>query len=222
MGKKKKSKRKVSTNELEVRTAGESASSEALEQQANRDGEETSSEAQRPPMGLRDRWRKANEKRAFRWGTQLAFFLLIFWAIMAFQTRNLINSDEPAPAFELPDRQGEPTALADFEGQKVVLVFWSPFCSVCAAEVGNLNAVNENEDVQVLSIVLSYKNLEEVDAFIRENEVEYPVLLGDRSIASSYKVESYPTIYIVDEAGQIDSSMVGYTTEMGLEARLLF
>ena len=187
---------------------------------ANEKQTPTENTPQKP--SLRQRWRKANERRAFRWGTQAALFILIFWAIMAFQTRKLIDDESPAPAFQLQDLQGQSYALEDHQGDKVVLAFWSPFCSICALEVDTLNAIHEDPDAQVISVVLSYRNHDEIQAFINENEVRYPVLLGTKELARDYRVESYPTIYIIDEEGRVQSTMVGYTTEIGLRARLSF
>src|SRR5262249_31458795 len=38
---------------------------------------------------------------------------------------------DDAPAIELPDLEGKTVTLADFKGQKTMLLFWNPGCGYC-------------------------------------------------------------------------------------------
>jgi peroxiredoxin len=147
----------------------------------------------------------------------------VVYGISWFQGRNL-PVDAPAPEFSLRDMDGNVHKLSDYKGKSVLLVFWAPWCSVCSVESGNVSSVSEwvsdDDDVEVLSVVVGYQNLDSVQKFIADNEVTYPVLLGTRDISQRYGVSSFPTHLVIDESGRIDSAGVGYTTTVGMWVRL--
>lgn len=168
-------------------------------------------------------WARLRRKWYVKWPMDLALVAVIFYGITLFQARNLpVNA--PAPDFQLRDMKGQTHALADYRGKKVLLVFWAPWCSVCNVEAGNVSAVSrwvrDDPDMEVISVVVGYQNLESVRKFMTDNEVDYPVLLGSRHISKDYGVSSFPTHMVIDEQGRIDSAGVGYTTRVGMWARL--
>lgn len=175
-------------------------------------------------QGLRATWRRWRRKAWFRWVTDIATFLLIFGGVQWVQALGLVGAGEPAPAFTLSSVDGEQISLEQLKGRKTVLAFWAPWCSVCRVESANLSKVQEDagEDYQVMSVVLGYQGMEDVRAFMNSHDVDYPVLLGDRSIADDYAVSKFPTLYILDEEGRIEHSSVGYTSTLGIRWRLWF
>ena len=52
-----------------------------------------------------------------------------------------------------------------------------------------------------------------VAAFAEEQEIAYPVLLGDESLAQRYGALGYPSLYVVAPDGRIDSAHVGVVSE---------
>lgn len=177
-----------------------------------------------PAVGLKGRWARLRSHWAARWALDGLMMAVVFYIVLSIQAAGLLGSGEPAPAFELRDMKGELHSLAQYQGKPVVLVFWAPWCGVCKVESGNISGVQAayGDDVQVLSIVLGYDGLESVRRFMSEQEVDYPVLLGSRALGKQYAVDKFPTTYILDEEGRIDHALVGYTSEIGLRARLWF
>ena len=148
-------------------------------------------------------------------------FLAVLMVVMSFQARHLISSGEAAPNFTLKDMDGTERALSDYRGEKVLLAFWSPWCGVCGMEMSNLQALHESDGVKVVTVALGYERLEDVENFIAEHDVKFPVLLGNRETQQAYHIKSFPTLYVVDADGEIEHSVVGYTTEMGLRMRTI-
>ena len=161
-----------------------------------------------------------------RWWSRWLFNLLVIagvlFAITAFQTRHLLESGRPAPGFTLRSIDGKLVRLSDYRGKKVVLEFWSPWCAVCKVQAGALSALSKDPEVRVISIVLGYRNLDEVRKFISAHGVTFPVLLGDEQVARKFRIQSFPTLYVLNERGQIAHALIGYTTEWGLRFRLHF
>jgi len=173
---------------------------------------------------VRRGWRRARERWWSRWLIDLAILAGIVAAVFAFQTRHLIDDGEPAPEISLNTLDGGQLDLADYRGKKVVLAFWAPWCGVCDMEASTLNDVHESAlesgDAAVVSVALGYEDVASVEAFVEAHDVRFPVLLGTAETARHYNVDSFPTLYILDEEGRVEHTAVGYTTSWGIAARL--
>lgn len=167
-------------------------------------------------------WQRLRQNRAVSWGIDIAIIAVVFFAISAWQTRDLLGGGEQSPAFALEQLGGGHVASAQLEGKKTVLVFWAPWCTVCGAESGTISSLAESmgDDVNVLSVALEYEDIKDVQGFVDEHGVDYPVLLGGRDMVKDWNVAAFPTIYILDEEGKIAHSMVGFTTSFGFRWRL--
>ncbi len=152
------------------------------------------------------------------------FFILILivWGVSKWQGRNLVSRNEQAPGFSLKTVTGLDISSESLKGKKTVIYFFSPWCSVCKLSSGNITAVkNSVKDINIIAIALSWDKPEDVQKFIVEHNLDVPVILGDDAIGAKYKIEAFPTIYILDGKGRIINSLVGYTTVLGLRLRLL-
>ncbi|HIO66961.1 MAG TPA: TlpA family protein disulfide reductase, partial [Flavobacteriales bacterium] len=56
-----------------------------------------------------------------RWLLNVVLILAIFLAVTAWQGRNLVSEQTPAPSFRLPALSGPPVALEDLRGRRVLL-----------------------------------------------------------------------------------------------------
>ena len=165
-----------------------------------------------------------NFRKWKRWLINGLLIVTIFVGVTAWQGRNLISKQTPAPSFRLPSLSGEPVALKDLRGRRVLLYFFTPWCKVCDLSISNLNWVRklwDEESVSIFAVALSYKELQSVEAFLERNTLNVPVLLGNRELLNSYRISAFPTIYVLNESGDIDGSTVGYSSTIGLWWRTL-
>jgi peroxiredoxin len=165
-----------------------------------------------------------NFRKWKRWLINGLLIVTIFVGVTAWQGRNLISKQTPAPSFRLPSLSGEPVALKDLRGRRVLLYFFAPWCKVCDLSISNLNWVRklwDEESVSIFAVALSYKELQSVEAFLERNTLNVPVLLGNRELLNSYRIRAFPTIYVLNESGDIDGSTVGYSSTIGLWWRTL-
>jgi peroxiredoxin len=170
------------------------------------------------------RWRRIRQNRWASWAIDLSVFALAFAAISAWQSRELVEAGRPAPAFTLTDMQGKTHDLADYRGEKTFIVFWAPWCPVCGAESDNISRVADwlGDDLNVISVALDYQSRADVQEFIDEHQVDYPVLLGTRQVQQLYEISAYPSLYILDETGAVEHTVAGYTTTFGMLWRAIF
>lgn len=165
-------------------------------------------------------WRK----KALSWALQAMVVLGVLWAVSEWQARRLLDEQTQAPAFSLPTLEGEQVSLQAASGRKVVLYFFAPWCSVCNYSSHNINALREartESELAIYAVGLGYDEPSEVAGFAKEHELSVPVLLGSEEMRRAYQVDTFPTVYIIDEQGRIEDRVIGYTTELGLRLRSL-
>ena len=159
-----------------------------------------------------------------RWLINGLLIFTIFVVVTAWQERNLVPVQTPAPSFRLPLLSGSTVALEDLRGRRVLLFFFAPWCKVCDISISNLNWVRRllsEESGSIFAVALSYNGLQSIEAFLERNALDVPVLLGNSEILNSYRINAFPTVYVLNESGNIDSSTVGYSTTLGLWWRTL-
>src|ERR1700742_717547 len=93
-------------------------------------------------------------------------------------------------------------------GKKALLVFFETDCPTCQLALPYLNALNKDL-VQVIG--LSQDDEATTREFVQQLKIAYPVEL-DRGwkITREYNPQSVPTMYLLDESGQIQSTLVGF------------
>lgn len=127
------------------------------------------------------------------------------------QVRRMIGSEPDGlevgtafPAFELPDLDGRPVALADFYGRRVLLVNWSARCGYCAAITADLAALQEDLGQAGVQLVLAGNGpAEEERALAREHGLRCPVLLQEDERLPAFARLGTPVAYLLDGEGKV-------------------
>ncbi len=93
-------------------------------------------------------------------------------------------------------------------GKKALLIFFETDCPTCQLALPYLNALKK-DTVQVIG--LSQDDEAATREFVRQLKIAYPVELDQGlKITREYDPQSVPTIYLLDESGQIQSTLVGF------------
>ena len=127
-----------------------------------------------------------------------------------------------APAFTLPDKDGNSVSLSDFEGQKVVLYFYpkdsTPGCTRQAqafrdafAEFTNAGAVVIGISKDSVKSHLNFATKQELP-FILLSDTEHTVLEAyevwqEKKLYGKVSMGVVRTTYIIDEQGKIEKVM---------------
>lgn len=116
-----------------------------------------------------------------------------------------------APSFSLENMDGDLKSIKDYKGKIVFLNFWASSCSLCAEELYTLEGFyRENQEEAVVIAVNLGKEKQEVDEFIKDYNLSFPVLLDlQQEVANTYGIQSTPTTYVIDKEGIIRNIHLG-------------
>jgi len=120
-----------------------------------------------------------------------------------------------AADFTLSTIQGKEISLSDFRGQAVFLRFFSlknPFVKQDLLDLQQAQKRFQEQSFTVLAVSVE-DNKEEVAALVQELEISFPVLLDpDGKVADNYQITGFPTGFLLDPSGIVDSSSIGEVT----------
>lgn len=114
-----------------------------------------------------------------------------------------------APAFVLPDLNGNSRTLSEWRGRRVLLVFVEPNCSFSRTLVPYIAALADDVvEGRPSPVVVSTGAPEENRALFDEAGFSGPVLLQERrEVATAYRVDGTPMSYLVEPDGTIGSEL---------------
>lgn len=120
-----------------------------------------------------------------------------------------------APDFKLNTMDGNQVTLSELRGKIVVINLWATWCPPCRAETPALEkSYDQYKDsgVVILGVNLTDQDsLSDVQAFVREFSLTYPILLDrDGSVSKSlYQIQGSPSTFFVNREGIIRTVVVG-------------
>lgn len=146
----------------------------------------------------------------------------IIATIMYWQTKDMLQSDGSVKVAQqnLVSLQNEVLPLLNTDKTNLIY-FFAPWCKICALSIDNLEYLDANK-VNVVVVALDYASKQAVETFVEEHEVSATVLLGHDALKSEFKIQGYPSYYLVNEDQKITSRSFGYSTAAGLKLREVF
>ena len=100
-----------------------------------------------------------------------------------------------------------------------VIHFWATWCPTCKLEAPNLESIKD--DAHLITIAVNSGSDEELKTFMRERGYSYNVVNDSRGkLSKLFGVEAFPTTFIYSSKGELEFAEVGYSTTLGLRARL--
>ena len=129
------------------------------------------------------------------------------------------------PWFNTPD--GEPLKLAALHDRVVLLEFWTFACVNCQRTLPFLRRLHDQyqPDLTVVGVhspeFAFERSVENVERFLHEHGLEYPVGLDNDFVAwNAYGNRYWPTMYLIDRAGRIRYTHIGEGNDGPTEAAI--
>ena len=125
-------------------------------------------------------------------------------------------------AFRFQDTTGKIHQLSDYKGRWVLVNFWATWCPPCLKEIPDLMAIYEQrKDVMIIGVAMDIDDPQTVLDFVRSKAINYPIVLGNRVIASQLdEVSLLPSTYFYDPDGNPAARQMGIVSRESIEAFL--
>lgn len=157
---------------------------------------------------------------------QAVFFIIILLGLSFFQIRRHIPRSTKAPIITGLSKGGigtskdfgEPTASSL---RPTLVYFFAPWCGVCKIAMENLKLLPKMAGVNIVLVALDFETSDEVIDLIDEKHLsEFELIMGNQKTNLDYKIEGYPTYYVISDQGEVVTSSVGYSTTLGMLVRI--
>ncbi len=140
---------------------------------------------------------------------------------------DVIQASTSLWTLRLPDVQGRPQALQQWQGKLVVLNLWATWCLPCRTEMPGFSRLQGKfapRGVQFVGVALDMP--EQVIDYANRTAISYPLLLGDSSLLPLFSRlgnphGNVPYTLIFGRDGRLLKTHMGYWPESDLEKMLV-
>ncbi len=150
----------------------------------------------------------------------IAFFLIILTAILAWKQRDMVKGE--APLFQSTLISGEPANLSSYKGKPLLLHFWASWCPICKFEEGSVSDLNSDSELQLLTIAFQSGSNDDVKKYMMQRNIQtWPVIVDNEGeLAKKYGVTGVPATFFIDANGHVRFKTMGLTSKWGMKIRL--
>jgi len=123
--------------------------------------------------------------------------------------------------FMLKDTAGIQHQLSNYKGKWVLVNYWATWCPPCLEEVPdlvNLYDHRRKKDLMILGVVFDYANVKEVETYVDDMLMSYPIVLGDDAVTLQIgAADVLPTTFIYNPEGELVKIKRGLITKQYIE-----
>ena len=89
-------------------------------------------------------------------------------------------------------------------------------------EFSSLTSLERNlpRDTVLWSVVADATDRAQIERFVLEHDIRYPVLLADEATIARFRVTSFPTNYYLDQNGVVQQTTIGMSSRASMWLRL--
>ncbi len=101
----------------------------------------------------------------------------------------------------------------------VIIHFWATWCRVCKMEASNIDRISKQYDV--ITIAINSGADSDLQAYMKKYDLHFKVYNDSNGEwAKRFNIKVFPTTFIYDAKGKLRFTEVGYTSTVGLIARM--
>ncbi len=145
-----------------------------------------------------------------------ALFLLFIFACKgpvkeAGSTENTSGVHDPSrqAVSQFEDMEGNPVALSDFRGKRILLNYWATWCKPCLEEMPALQRSRDIlEKENYIFLLASDQSLATIQTFVAKRGLDFNFIRFKGSLAA-LQISALPTTIIYNAAGEEVDKIVG-------------
>lgn len=122
-----------------------------------------------------------------------------------------------APVVQLPNLQDNILTIGGASDQLVLVNFWASWCGPCEIEMPDIEALSKQYPGKLKVIGINGTSLDkerEARAFVVAQKLTFPIVMDrDGQALESYKVDSFPTSFLIDRHGFVRERVAGVITK---------
>jgi len=146
----------------------------------------------------------------------LVMVMSVSVAVNLYKTWNVERG--PAPELLFATIDGKPV-MAQPATEPMLVHFWATWCPICTLEQDSIQSISQ--DYPVVTVAMQSGNEEELRQFMLKEGLSFSVVADEfGEIAKQWSVMGVPASFVISPDGNIRFVEVGYTSEIGLRARL--
>jgi thiol-disulfide isomerase/thioredoxin len=124
-----------------------------------------------------------------------------------------LEPERDAPGFELANVAGGSLNAEALKGKVTIVDVWATWCAPCIKEIPMFNKIHEkyqDKDVQMLAVTVQSGSLEEVQPYVKEFNMKYPVLMGTDELEEGLGgIIGFPTTFVIGKDWKIYKKYLG-------------
>jgi thiol-disulfide isomerase/thioredoxin len=104
-----------------------------------------------------------------------------------------------------------------------VLDFWATWCGGCKVEIPwfmEFQKKYKHSGLAVIGVSMDDDGWKVVKPFLKAKKLNYTVVLGNDSVAKSYRLDSMPMTLLIDREGKIAATHVGMVEKSACEKEI--
>jgi len=118
--------------------------------------------------------------------------------------------------------EGKEPTLDSMKGKVLFLEFWETKCGPCIRQMPKVEQFHERFAALGLAVMgVAWEGAALIDRFSKEHDVSFPMALDpSRTILSAYKIEGFPTSYVIGRDGKVAAVTFPASAEADIERAL--
>jgi thiol-disulfide isomerase/thioredoxin len=134
--------------------------------------------------------------------------------------RGVSTGQTPPPLGATPVMGSDPVDLAQLRGRVVVVDFWASWCGPCRAMMPVLNRLSQRYAAQGLTVIGLTDEAPSIARQVGSSMgIRYTLATSDVAMGS-YRVDSLPTMVMIDRSGRVREVTVGMESPRELESAI--
>jgi thiol-disulfide isomerase/thioredoxin len=128
------------------------------------------------------------------------------------KNKGLLTVGSEAPEWNLSDPSGKAHSLKDYLGKVVLIDFWGTWCVPCRKTMPGIQILSERfktREVAVFGISVADEEGNPVE-YMKKSGYTYGLLLKGDDVATAYRAQVLPTLYIIGKDGKIIHAEFGH------------